>query len=111
MIQNALSCLRTASSNLTDSYSLALFSYTFTLAGDQHASDLFKALQSKAIKEGHYISLVAIQVAFKSLFPELVSVLINSPFPCCLKPLSKRGQVHNQSYENEFNLHVNNISL
>lgn len=52
VIQNALNCLRTASSNLTDSYSLALFSYTFTLAGDQHASDLFKALQGKAIKEG-----------------------------------------------------------
>ncbi|XP_078348546.1 C3 and PZP-like alpha-2-macroglobulin domain-containing protein 8 isoform X2 [Oculina patagonica] len=53
VIQNALNCLRTASSNLTDSYSLALFSYTFTLAGDQDASDLFKALQAKAInKEG-----------------------------------------------------------
>lgn len=56
VIQNALNCLRTASSNLTDSYSLALFSYTFTLAGDQHASDLFKALQGKAIKEGQQIS-------------------------------------------------------
>ncbi|XP_020628880.1 alpha-2-macroglobulin-like isoform X2 [Orbicella faveolata] len=51
VIQNALNCLRTASSKLTDSYSLTLFSYTFTLAGDQQSSDLFKALQGKAIKE------------------------------------------------------------
>ena len=52
MIQDALNCVSAASSNLADSYSLALFSYTFTLAGDRRASDLFKALQGKAIKEG-----------------------------------------------------------
>ena len=52
VIQNALNCVSAASSNLADSYSLALFSYTFTLAGDRRASDLFKVLQGKAIKEG-----------------------------------------------------------
>ena len=36
---------------------------------------------------------------------------MNSPFPNCLKPLSKRGLVLNHSYENEFNLHVNEITF
>ena len=36
----------------------------------------------------------------------------NRPFPSLLKAsLSKRGLVHNHSYENEFNLHVNEISF
>ena len=42
------------------------------------------------------------------------SQLVNRPFPSYLKPkasLSKRGLVHNHSYENEFNLHVNEISF
>ena len=49
MIQDALNCLRDASSSLTDSYSLALFAYTLTLANDPSASDLFTALKNKAI--------------------------------------------------------------
>ena len=52
VIQGALICLRDASFNLTDLYSLALFAYTFTLAKDPTAARLFKALQSKAIVEG-----------------------------------------------------------
>ena len=52
VIQGALICLRDASFNLTDLYSLALFVYTFTLAKDPTAASLFKALQSKAIVEG-----------------------------------------------------------
>ena len=52
VIQGALICLRDASSSVTDSYSLALFAYTFTLAKDPTATSLFKALQSKAIVEG-----------------------------------------------------------
>ncbi|KAM7438499.1 endopeptidase inhibitor [Porites harrisoni] len=51
VIQDALICLRDASSSVTDSYSLALFAYTFTLAKDPTATSLFKALQSKAIVE------------------------------------------------------------
>ncbi|CAH3159931.1 unnamed protein product [Porites lobata] len=51
VIQGALICLRDASFNLTDLYSLALFAYTFTLAKDPTAARLFKALQSKAIVE------------------------------------------------------------
>ena len=35
--------------------------------------------------------------------------LVNSPFPSC--SLSKRGLVPNHSYENEFNLHVNELSF
>ena len=39
--------------------------------------------------------------------------MTNSPFSSCLKPLyqSDRGLVHNHSYENEFNLRVNEISF
>ncbi|KAJ7371501.1 endopeptidase inhibitor [Desmophyllum pertusum] len=51
VIQGALDCLRDASSSLKDSYSFALFSYTFALARDQYASDLFRALQGRAIRE------------------------------------------------------------
>lgn len=51
VIQNALNCLRGFISNVTDSYSLALFSYTFNLAKDQYGADLFGALRSKAILE------------------------------------------------------------
>ena len=40
-----------------------------------------------------------------TLFMKMVGP--NSPFPSCLK----RGMVHNHSYENEFNLHVNEISF
>ena len=52
VIQGALICLRDASFNVTDLYSLALFAYTFTLAKDPTATSLFKALQSKAVVEG-----------------------------------------------------------
>ena len=38
--------------------------------------------------------------------------MVNRPFPSLPKAsLSKRGLVHNHSYENEFNLHVNEISF
>ena len=42
-----------------------------------------------------------------------VMVNFNRPFPSYLKPssLSKRGLVHNHSYENGFNLHVNEINM
>ena len=66
MIQDALNCLRDASSSLTDSYSLALFAYTLTLANDPSASDLFTALKNKAITEGR----------FMFLFPEILDVRI-----------------------------------
>lgn len=51
VIQKALNCLRGFISNVTDSYSLALFSYTFNLAKDKYGADLFGALRSKAILE------------------------------------------------------------
>ena len=54
VIQKALNCLRGFISNVTDSYSLALFSYTFNLAKDNYGADLFGALRSKAIVEGQF---------------------------------------------------------
>lgn len=54
VIQKALNCLRGFISNVTDSYSLALFSYTFNLAKDKYGADLFGALRSKAIVEGQF---------------------------------------------------------
>ena len=54
VIQKALNCLRGFISNVTDSYSLALFSYTFNLAKDKYGADLFGALRSKAILEGQF---------------------------------------------------------
>ncbi|XP_068740975.1 alpha-2-macroglobulin-like isoform X2 [Montipora capricornis] len=50
-IHRALNCLRSKISNLTDSYSLALFAYTFTLAKDPSYIDLLASLKDNAIIE------------------------------------------------------------
>ncbi|XP_068693904.1 alpha-2-macroglobulin-like [Montipora foliosa] len=50
-IHRALNCLRSNISNLTDSYSLALFAYTFTLAKDPSSIDLLTSLKDNAIIE------------------------------------------------------------
>uniref|UniRef100_A0A3B3I4M4 Alpha-2-macroglobulin-like 1 n=1 Tax=Oryzias latipes TaxID=8090 RepID=A0A3B3I4M4_ORYLA len=54
MVQNCLKCLRTAaSSKITNLYTVALLSYTFTLAGDQDVrSKLITLLDQKSINEG-----------------------------------------------------------
>ncbi|XP_015775743.1 PREDICTED: C3 and PZP-like alpha-2-macroglobulin domain-containing protein 8 [Acropora digitifera] len=53
IIQAALNCLKSSfQSNLTDSYTLSLFAYTFTLAKDPQSSVLFASLKEKAIIEG-----------------------------------------------------------
>ena len=36
---------------------------------------------------------------------------MNRPFPSYLNPLFQSDHSHNHSYENEFNLHVNEISF
>ena len=56
IIKAALNCLNSSlQSNLTDSYTLSLFAYTFTLAKDPQSSMLFASLKEKAIIEGSYI--------------------------------------------------------
>lgn len=53
IVQAALNCLKSSfQSNLTDSYTLSLFAYTFTLAKDPQSSVLFASLKEKAIIEG-----------------------------------------------------------
>ncbi|KAK2568089.1 Pregnancy zone protein [Acropora cervicornis] len=53
IIEAALNCLKSSfQSNLTDSYTLSLFAYTFTLAKDPQSSVLFASLKEKAITEG-----------------------------------------------------------
>uniref|UniRef100_H2L617 Alpha-2-macroglobulin-like protein 1 n=1 Tax=Oryzias latipes TaxID=8090 RepID=H2L617_ORYLA len=54
VVQNCLKCLRTAvSGKITNLYTVALLSYTFTLAGDQDMrSKLITLLDQKSINEG-----------------------------------------------------------
>uniref|UniRef100_A0A3P9HPK2 Alpha-macroglobulin receptor-binding domain-containing protein n=1 Tax=Oryzias latipes TaxID=8090 RepID=A0A3P9HPK2_ORYLA len=54
VVQNCLKCLRTAvSGKITNLYTVALLSYTFTLAGDQDVrSKLITLLDQKSINEG-----------------------------------------------------------
>uniref|UniRef100_A0A3P9LXJ7 Alpha-macroglobulin receptor-binding domain-containing protein n=1 Tax=Oryzias latipes TaxID=8090 RepID=A0A3P9LXJ7_ORYLA len=54
VVQNCLKCLRTAaSSKITNLYTVALLSYTFTLAGDQDMRNkLVTLLDQKSINEG-----------------------------------------------------------
>ena len=52
MVSRALTCIVNQMDSIKDSYTTALVAYTLTLANHSQASDMIRALRSKAITKG-----------------------------------------------------------